>query len=293
MNEMKPMNRPVVLVNPPRTSFQAFIPPNYSDPHEPLGLLFIAGYLRARGLEVEVIDFLNDSVEKVGDYYWQGTCETEIEAELRRRQPRVVGITSMFSVHCHGVHRVAAAAKRAVPDALVVVGGAHPSGAPQTVSADPNIDLVVIGEGEETYHEILQKHTCGESLHDLAGVAYTGPSGVYHEGPPRAFINLWDHPGPARDLLDTNRYIAGEFSQQHAMHPRRLPVYTSRGCPYNCIFCCVHSVWRHSYRTRNPAAVLDEIEGLIAKYDIGEILFWDDNLAANPEHFNAILDGLI
>jgi anaerobic magnesium-protoporphyrin IX monomethyl ester cyclase len=287
------MNRPVLLVNPPRTSFQAYIPPNYSDPHEPLGLLFIAGYLRVRGLEVEAIDFLNDSVAKVGDYYWQGTGEAEIEAEFRRRRPRVVGITSMFSVHCHGVHRVAAAAKRAVPDALVVVGGAHPSGAPQIVVADPNIDLVVIGEGEETFHEILQKHARGESLRDIPGVACTDSSGAYHEAEPRAFMDLWGHPGPARDLLDTNRYIGTRFSRQHGMHPRRLPAYTSRGCPYNCIFCCVHSVWRHSYRTRSPAAVLNEIEGLVTKYNIGEVLFWDDNLAANPDHFNAILDGLI
>jgi anaerobic magnesium-protoporphyrin IX monomethyl ester cyclase len=287
------MNRPVLLVNPPRTEYQASISPSYSDPQEPLGLLFIAGYLRARGLEVEAIDFLNDSVEKVGDHHWQGASEAEIEAEFRRRRPRVVGITSMFSVHCHGVHRVAAAAKRAVPDALVVVGGVHASGAPQTVSADPNIDLVVIGEGEETFHEILQRHARGESLRDIPGVACTDSSGAYHAAEPRAFIELSKHPGPARDRLDTNRYIASKFSRQHGMHPRRLPVYTSRGCPYNCIFCCLHSVWRHTCRTRSPAAVLDEIEGLVAKYNIGEVLFWDDNLAADPDHFNAILDGLL
>lgn len=286
------MSLSVLLVNPPYSSFQ-FVTRNELLPQEPLGILFIAGFLSARGVHVEVVDFMNNSMDKLYDYYWQGASEPEIEAEFRRRSPDIVGISSMFSVHCHAVHRVAAAAKRAVPDVLVVVGGAHASALPQIISSDKNIDLVVIGEGEQTLHEIIIKHTDGESPHEIAGIAYTDESGVYHVTERRNFLNLRDHPGPAYDMLDIERYIATSYSRKHTMHPRRAAVITSRGCPCNCIFCSVKSVWRHSYHTRDVKSVLDEIEWLIAEHGIGEIEFWDDNLAINRHHFNAVLDGII
>jgi len=287
------MSLSVLLVNPPYSSFQFLTRSDFADPQEPLGILFLAGYLRARGIRVEVLDFVNDSIHKVGDYYWQGANEAEIEAEFHCRRPSIVGISSMFSVHWHAVHRVAAAAKRAVPDALVVVGGTHASAFPKIVSSDNNIDLVVVGEGEQTLYEIFTKRVQNKSLYDIAGIGYTDESGVYHATEKRKFLNLEDHPGPARDLLDINRYIATNYSRKHAMHPRRLPVVTSRGCPYNCVFCSIHSVWRNSYHTRNFKTVVDEIEWLVTKHGIREIMFWDDNLAANQHHFNAILDSII
>lgn len=287
------MSLSVLLVNPPFSSFQSLTSSDFFDPQEPLGILFLAGYLREKGVHVKVLDCFNDSIHKEGDYYWQGASEAEIEAEFRRQNPGVVGISSMFSVHCHAIHRIAAAAKRAVPDALVVVGGMHASALPQIVSSDKNIDIVVVGEGEQTLHEIIIKHSRGESLHGITGIAYTDESGVYHATGKRDFLNLMVHPGPARDMLDIERYIETDYSRKHAMHPRRSAVVTSRGCSCKCIFCGIHYVWRHSYHTRDPKSVLDEIEWLIAKHGVGEIMFWDDNLAANRHHFNAILDGII
>lgn len=287
------MGRPVLLINPPYTSWQQLTSAGFADHQEPLGILFIAGYLRAKGVDVQVIDCVADSLRKIGEYYWQGMDEEEIEAELRRRRPGIVGISSMFSVHCHAVHRVAAAAKRAVPDVLVVVGGTHASAFPQTVLEDRNIDLVVIGEGEGTLCEIVERHARHEPLQDIAGVACIGESGEYHASESRKFLDLRDHPGPARDLLDISRYIATDYSRHHAMYPRRLPVMTSRGCPYNCVFCSIHSVWRRSYHTRRPEVVLDEIQWLVNEHEVREIMFWDDNLAASRGHFVEILDGII
>jgi len=287
------MGRPILLVNPPYSSWQQLTRSDLADHQEPLGILFIAGYLRAKGVDVQAVDCVTDSVRKIGDYYWQGAGEEEIEAELRNRCPQVVGISSMFSVHCHAVHRVAAVVKRAIPDALVVVGGTHASAFPEVVLDDKNIDLVVIGEGEETLYEIIERHTRREPLQGIAGTAHIDRSGVYHVSESREFLDLRAHPGPARDLLDIKRYVATEYSRRHAMHSRRLPVVTSRGCPYDCVFCSIHSVWRRSYHTRNPATVLREIQWLVNEHGVHEIMFWDDNLAANRRHFEEILDGII
>lgn len=224
------MNPSVLLVNPPYSSYQSPTL-SYTDPQEPMGLLFLAGYLREQEINVGVIDFAHGPIQEVGEYHWLGASEAEIEAEFRLRQPRVVGISSMFSVHCHAVNRVAAAAKRAVPDTLVIVGGAHASAFPNIVCSDKNVDLAVIGEGEQTLYEIVTNRAQGRPVRGIAGTAYTDENGGFHREAKRKFLNLKAHPGPARDALDIERYIDTEYSRKHAMHPRRSVVVTSRGCP--------------------------------------------------------------
>jgi len=285
------MKESVLLVSPPFSTYKRYL---NAGPQEPLGILFLAGYLRSKGVNVDAVDFLTDKISREGDYYWQGTSEEEVETEFLRRQPKIIAISSMYTIHCEAIHRLASAAKRAVPEALVVVGGTHASAFPKILAADKNIDLVVVGEGEQSLHEIITKTFQGESARDIAGVAYIDDSGVYHCNERRSkFLDLADHPGPARDILDINRYIATSYSRRHAMNPRRLPIMTSRGCPHNCIYCQIHSIWQHTYHKRNPKSVLDEIEQLVTQHQIGEIMFWDDNLAADRRHFTAILDGII
>jgi anaerobic magnesium-protoporphyrin IX monomethyl ester cyclase len=284
------MPAPIVLVNPPLTTLNRYV---HSDYQEPMGLLFLAGYLRAQGLPVEVVDFFGGEVRQVGDYFWQGADEPEIEAEIRRRSPIVLGITAMFSIHCEGVHRVAAAAKRVDPSLLVVVGGAHASAFAQFTASDRHIDVVVVGEGERTLEELARHRVEGTSWENVSGIVYRDASGAVRTTAARKCMGLTSHPGPARDLLPLERYIATEYSRWHAMHSRRLPVMTSRGCPYRCIFCSIQAVWRHGYYKRNPQSVLDEIEMLITNHGIGEIMFWDDNLALDRKHFEALLDGMI
>lgn len=287
------MARSVLLVNPPYSSYRVQTRSSLADIQEPLGLSFLAGYLLSQGVVVEILDCINQSFRQVGDYHWQGLSEAEIEAEFSRRRPSVIAISSMFSVHCYAVHHIAALAKRVVPDAPVIVGGAHASAFAKIVASDTNVDLVVVGEGEQALHEAVVRHAQGQPLREIPGTAYLDGSGVFHATEPGPFLDLKKHPGPARHLLDLERYIATSYSRKHAMHARRLPVVTSRGCPYNCVFCSIHSVWRHSYHTRDPQAVLDEIEWLVREHEIREIMFWDDNMVVNRKNFRTILDGLI
>ncbi len=287
------MAQSVLLVNPPYSSYRVQTRSGLADIQEPLGLSFLAGYLLAHGVEAEILDCVDESVHEVGDYHWQGLLEKDIEAEFSRRRPSVVAISSMFSVHCHAVHRVAAVAKKVLPETAVIVGGAHASAFPKIIASDKNIDLVVMGEGEQSLHEAILKHQQGLPLRDIPGTAHLDASGAFHKTEPRPFLDLKQHPGPARHLVDLERYVATSYSRKHAMHARRLPVVTSRGCPYNCVFCSIHSVWRHSYHTRDPHAVLDEIEWLVRKHGIREIMFWDDNMVANRKNFRVILDGLV
>jgi radical SAM superfamily enzyme YgiQ (UPF0313 family) len=280
----------ILLVNPPLSTYKYYL---HSDFQEPLGILYLAGYLRQKGLNVDCVDFFSEKIHQVDNYYWQGDTVEQIEEELRRRNPKVVGISSMFSVHCEAVHRTAAAAKRVNPDMLVVVGGAHASAFPKVLAVDSNIDVVVVGEGERTLLDLLKKHWIGESYTDINGIAYFDESGDYHRNPDRNFLNFSEHPGPAHDILNINQYLDTDYSRWHGISGRRLPIVTSRGCPQRCVYCSIHSVWRYSYHRRNPESVINEIEWLVKDVGVREIMFWDDNLAADRRHFNAILDGII
>ncbi len=89
------------------------------------------------------------------------------------------------------------------------------------------------------------------------------------------------------------KYYNSEYSVWKAMRYPRLSMVTSRGCPFRCSFCSIHSVWCHSYRARSPENVVDEIELLCKDYGIREVNFYDDNIALDKERMKAICDEII
>lgn len=89
------------------------------------------------------------------------------------------------------------------------------------------------------------------------------------------------------------RYLAEPYRNSVAMDPPRANVITSRGCPCKCVFCAVNSIWRNSYRARDPIKVVDEIEDLIKTYGVREVALQDDNLTLNPKRMMALCEEII
>ena len=111
--------------------------------------------------------------------------------------------------------------------------------------------------------------------------------------PPRSPIQDLDSlPFPARHLLPMSKYFAavkenplrGEIRKPWAM------ILTSRGCPYECIFCSIHIVMGKRWRARSPQNVVDEIEHLVNTYKIKQVDFYDDNLTLNKKRMETICD---
>jgi anaerobic magnesium-protoporphyrin IX monomethyl ester cyclase len=283
----------VLLINPAYTYFGGTTHIQFD---EPLGLMFLAAYVRQKGHEVRIFDALRDTgYRDCGEGFQKcGLSNEELQAELAAMpRPDVVGITSMFTMHSKGVHDTTAVVKRVWPGVLVVVGGSHASALPDWVLADANIDLVVRGEGEFTLEEILQRRARGEPVDGLAGTIVRQGGKVVHN-PDREFReNLDELPLPARDLVDMKTYLAEPYRNRVAMDTPRANLVTSRGCPCRCVFCSIHSIWRNSYRARSPQQVVDEIEMLVKTYGVREVAFQDDNLTLNPKRMIAICDELV
>jgi anaerobic magnesium-protoporphyrin IX monomethyl ester cyclase len=175
----------------------------------------------------------------------------------------------------------------------VVVGGAHASAFPHWVLKDEHVDVVVKGEGELTLSELIASVKSRKSFLDIDGLVFR-KDGHIVAGKDRQYIQDLDIvPFPARDLMDMNVYFNEKYNFGHSMAPPRSTVVSSRGCPYRCTFCSIHSLWRHTYRMRSALNVVDEIEHLQKEYGVREIAFFDDNMSVSKKRMIEICDEIM
>jgi len=282
----------ILLINPPYTRYRQ---PVEIQADEPLGLMCLAAYLREHGKKVDIFDAFQGkgNVLDEGQFYWSGLSREEIKNKLLALKPSIVGITCMFTMHSKGAHDVAKIVKKTLPKALVVFGGSHPSALPDWVLQDTNVDIVVIGEGEVTLMEIVEKYERGEDIFSIPGTAVRR-NGHFFMNPERPFIEDLDSlPLPARDMVDINIYLYEPYRTKFAMKPPRLNIMTTRGCTGRCVFCSIHSIWRHTCRGFSAKRTVDEIEILVKEYGAREIAFIDDDILFSKKRMKEICIEII
>lgn len=281
-----------LLINPPFVRYGEKV-----DIHaeEPLGLLYLAAYLRENNKDVAILDAYQgkSSVPDSDGFFRSGLSDQEIEEKINKHSPDVVGITCMFSIFSKGAHDVAKVVKKVSKDILVVFGGVHSSSFTDLVLSDKNVDMVVLGEGEETLLEIVEKLETKKPLTGIQSTAVKN-NGTLLSHPHRPLIKDLDTlPIPARDLLDMSTYLNDTYRNNFSMTPPRLNIITSRGCPFNCVYCGIHTVWRNKYRTHSPKKVGEELENLVKNYGVREVAFMDDNLTFDKDRIREICDEII
>jgi anaerobic magnesium-protoporphyrin IX monomethyl ester cyclase len=281
----------VLLIRPPAVSFK-------SEPsiilNEPLGLLYLAGYLKKNNKEVALVDgFADSNVFKDGDFYGRGMSYVALAEKIKEFHPDIVGINYAFTQYSKGPHDVARMVKEISNRILVLCGGPAACASVSSVLTDTNFDLLVKGEGEETLLEIVERHEKGLPLTDIPGTAVRMNDEIKINPPRQLIKNLDTLPFPARELVDMSKYYNDSYSVDKGMRYPRLSIITSRGCPFRCIFCSIHSVWEHTYRMRSVGNVVDEIELLSRDFGVKEIIFYDDNLTFDKKRINQICADIL
>ena len=209
----------------------------YSEmPQIPMGLSYIAAVLEKAGIEVQIQDFL------VQDY------DKEVLArKIHDFKPELIGITSVtmnFPI-ASGILRDC---REIDNNAVTVIGGPHVSfTVEETLNNSPWIDLIVIGEGEQT---MLALASCKENIEAIDGLAYRQNGKVKRTAPRKWIEELDELPVPARHLFPISKYLP--------TNPKSGMI-TGRGCPFNCIFCVGHRMVGKKKRFRNPKLVVDEM----------------------------------
>ena len=241
-------------------------------PSPPLGLAFLGGALEAAGIEVELLDLV------VYPY-----SREMLKQVLGRFEPHFVGFTA---VTMNVEHALAAArdVKAVSPGTLTVMGGPHVTFcAEDTLQAVPELDLVVLGEGEETIVELARAPRNSQAWDNIKGLVYRDGSQTRFTAP-RPFIKDIDAlPAPARHLIPLGRYRALGLP---------ISMTTSRGCPYGCIFCVGRKMVGARVRYRDPVKVVDEL-AYLTTLDFNQINIADDLFTAAPSHCLAVCAEII
>lgn len=265
----------------------------------PLGLANIGAILETHGHNVSIIDALAEGiniVKKTRTSTRVGLSESTILEKLEYFKPDIVGVSTMFTAYSSDSHDIAKIVKKYNTKTLVVFGGAHASILYENVLSDKNVDIVVIGEGENTILDIVDNLQNKLKLKKIKGTAVRDNQGNIILNPTRLPITQLDSlPLPARHLLPMDLYLkdSNENKGSYAMRTPYTSVVTSRGCPNNCIYCAVPTIWGRCWRPYSATRIVDEIEFLHKRYGFNEIHFLDDNISVSRDRLEKICDGII
>jgi radical SAM superfamily enzyme YgiQ (UPF0313 family) len=232
-----------------------------SSPYFPLGLLYLAGYVREQGYEVAIFDgtFAND--------------ESEFVAVLQREAPDIVGISALQPTRDMALKLAHMANEWG---AVVILGGPDPTKSPAHYLANSQVDIVVHHEGEQTMVALLKLFDRGDltvaALSREEGIAFRSGGKIMVNQPRPPLENLDALPLPARDLIDMERYL---HVWQETNGYASMTISTARGCPYGCEW-CQDAVHGSEYRQRSPESVAAEMKLLRETYQIDRLRIVDD-----------------
>jgi anaerobic magnesium-protoporphyrin IX monomethyl ester cyclase len=251
----------------------------------------LAGFLRKEGVSVAIIDAnaLNYSAE-------------ETAAAVAALSPRLAAVivygnqpsasTQTMSAAgriCAAIHRTGAC--------KVAIGGLHPTALPERTIREEAVDYLIAGEGPFTLKALVAALRDGGALDQVPGLWYWEGEGLRSTAPAPLLKSLDELlPRAAWDLLPMERYRAHNWHCFDHITERQpyAAIYTSLGCPYGCVFCCINALFgKRGIRYRSPAAVVDEIGFLVETYGVKNIKFIDEMFVLDERHYMGIVEGLI
>jgi len=236
------------------------------EPHFQLGLLYLAAQTRDRH-DVKVLDL---TIQKM--------TRGELLSYIRAEGFHVVGITAM-TFQINPAHDIAGKIKQSNPHIKVIMGGMHSTALFSEVLKDRNIDFVVVGEGESTFLELLERlEAGGDTFSDIKGIAYRDNGSVHFTGL-REFVDINKLKFPARDLVP----MAETLPENTIFGQPAMDILLSRGCPGACIFCASCNVWKKKLRLRSIESMVEEITHLKDTYRVRYFKIMDDLFINNKE----------
>jgi anaerobic magnesium-protoporphyrin IX monomethyl ester cyclase len=254
----------VLFIEPPKDVW--FVMGEYLPP--PYGIIQLAAYLEreVKNVEIKVLDCNAQQLD------WK-----DMENQIEYFDPDVVACSALATCNTYVVLRTLETVKKVNPNILTVAGGQHFTALAQdSLEAYPEIDVIVRGEGEITFADLISKVDRGSPFSEIKGISFRHNGEILHN-PSRPLIeDLNDLPYPGyhfvKDLV--HKY---HFS---AMSGRKMPyalIEGSRGCPHRCTFCSQWCHWQGLWRKKSPRRIADEMEFCFQNYGSRFIWLTDDN----------------
>jgi anaerobic magnesium-protoporphyrin IX monomethyl ester cyclase len=241
--------------------------PHYDTRHRPagfpIGIAYLAAAAEQAGHCVRVLDLVLHPD-------WQPALAEALAAG----RFDLAGISCM-SVQFQGARAAAERIRALSPGTRMVFGGAHPSITPEETLGLAGVDFVIRGEGELPFLDLLAALESGAGLAEVGSLSFRDDGRAVHNPMRSAYPSPDELPWPAYHLFPMERYFELEIPGFPSRHPRPFQIFTSRGCPYRCIYC--HNLFGKGFRPRAPESVLAEMRHLHDTYGVREFLVYDDN----------------
>lgn len=283
----------IVLINPgDRRQVYQDLGKDYSAIEPPFWVAVMAAYLRNNGFDVAIIDSNAEN-----------NSPQETAEKVSRLQPLLSAVIVYGSQPSASTQNMTIAGRicKALKEntsSKVVIGGLHPSALPEQTLKEEDVVFVIEGEGPYTLTSLLQKLKAGDCDYSTVPGLWYYENGTIRNNPRAPLIEDLDEvlPIAAWDLLPMQKYRAHNWHCFDNIE-NRMPygaIYTSLGCPYSCIFCCINAPFgKPGIRYRSPELVVKEIGVLVNDYGIKNIKIVDELFVLNEKHYMTIVDLLI
>ena len=245
-----------------------------------IGIGYLAACLEKEKYEVMILDCEAESLNEIEAAEW-----------IERTKPHAVGVTATSHSRFWTISLIREIKKRI--DVLIIAGGIHFSLTAQDAMRNiRELDVVVKGEGETTTIEFLNTFFSGGDLAHIKGIVFRSNDGNILETPTRQFqTNLNSLPDPAWHLFNMNKYNA--ILEGCKSGEKTIGLMSSRGCPFNCIFCSNKAFWKQKLRFLEPDRFVNQLIKLNKEYGFFNFDFWDDTFTANKNHVYDICSRLL
>ncbi len=253
--------RPRIVLYNPRAVFYTM----------PLALVALASVLDRRKIDLVLID---------------GRLEVDpVSCVLKATEDALcLGVTVLTGAPIRDALAVSRAVKAMRPTCRIVWGGWHPSLFAGECLEDPAIDVAVVGQGEDTFAEIVSRLAAGERLTGCAGT-FVREDGEVVAGPPRPLRDLNELAPHDYQLIPVDRYFALKGRRQ-------VDYISSIGCRFRCAFCADPAVYSRGWTGLAPARVADEALALQRRYGMEELAFQDETFFTHPSRVDALVEEL-
>ena len=235
----------------------------------PLGMLYIATYLRENGVDVSIID------EAAQGYSLKGTVDW-----VKQENPDILGFSTLSS-SCHKAALLAENVKRENPDITIAFGNFYATfNAERILRKYPFVDMIIRGEGEHTSLELARCLEKNGDLKKVLGINFRN-NGQIISTPDRPLIKDVDSlPFPDREMLDVEYH---NTTAGVVVAPKKFSGFlSSRGCVFQCRFCGCRRLARNLWRSRSVDNIMEELH-LLSSQGYKQFLFVDDNFTLNPK----------
>lgn len=224
----------------------------------PYGVLYLAGYLRGKGIKADIFDANTDSTDPLD--------------VVARKRPLAIGLSVLTGPVINEALKISRGAKRRFKDIKIIWGGLHPTLFPKFVLEEDSVDFIIQAEGENALFRLMDGLLSGREDTAIGNLGHKDKDKIVINQVDDNLIDLNLSPMPAWDLVNIHKYIANRFFAS-----RVLTMNTSRGCPFKCAFCFNQGLPYQKWRALNADNVFRQLIYLKDNYGINGIQFYEDS----------------